>query len=126
MKRIIALIISAMIMTSLMGVCFADDGFTLRNGILFGDTLETILQKETSLEREGDESNWFKGKIAGYSNARCGFYFDDDGKLVSMDYDFSNSCSSRDSTDDVYKKLYQSLNRQYGKPKGNIQIQNLS
>ena len=119
MKRFITVLITAILTLSLIGTSFAEEGFSLRNGIVFGDTIETILQKETSLVREGDDSNWFKGKIAGYNDAECGFYFDDDGKLISMDYGFGNSCTSRDSTDDVYKKLYQSLNRKYGKPKGN-------
>ena len=99
--------------------CLAESDFTLRNGILFGDTMEEILAKEKTLTRTSDDSNWFKGKIAGYSNAQCGFYFDDNNKLQSMDYDFSSSCTSRDSTNEVYKKLYQSLVRQYGKSEGN-------
>ena len=119
MKKVVSIILCLFISICILDSSFADDEFTLRNGILFGDTMDDILSKETVLEREGDDSRWFKGKIAGYNNARCGFYFDENEKLVSMSYDFSESCYNRESTDDVYKKLYQSLVRQYGKAKGN-------
>lgn len=119
MKKTISLLLCLILFLSLSCSCFAEEEFTLRNGIKFGDTMEDILAKEKTLTRKSESSNWFKGKIAGYSNAECGFYFDGDGKLKSMDYSFSDSCTSRDSTNDVYKKLYQSLVRQYGKPKGN-------
>ena len=119
MKKLVCMVILVVICFSLTSVSYADEGFKLRNGITFGDTIDDIIAKETTLTRTGDDSNWFKGKIAGYNNAECGFYFDDNGKLKSMDYDFSASCSSRETTNDVYKKLYQSLVRQYGKAKGN-------
>ena len=119
MKKFVGFLTAAILCLSLVTMGFADEDFTLRNGILFGDTMEELLAKETTLIRESDDSNWFKGKIAGYSNSRCGFYFDEDERLKSMDYDFSESCTSRDTTNDVYKKLYQSLVRQYGKPEGN-------
>ena len=97
----------------------ADSDFTLRSGIMFGDTMEDILKKETKLERTGEDSNEFKGTVAGYSDVTCTFAFDDDEKLKSMEYGFSNACTSRDTMNDVYKKLYDSLYRQYGKPLGN-------
>ncbi len=119
MKKIATTFVCLVLLLSISSIGFAEEEFKLRNGIMFGDTIEEIVAKETSLTREGENSNWFKGKIAGYSNAECGFYFDDNGKLISMDYSFSESCTSRESTNDVYKKLYQSLVRQYGKAEGN-------
>ena len=119
MKKTLSFVICLTILLFLLSTCLAEDGFTLRDGILFGDTIDDIVSKETSLQRTGDDSNWFKGRIAGYDNSECGFYFDDDGKLVSMCYSFSNACTSRDTTNDVYKTLYQSLVRQYGKAIGN-------
>lgn len=98
--------------TSAMG-----DPFVLRNGIEFGDTMETILQKETTLVRESETNSWFEGEIAGYPKAMCGFYFDDDGKLISMDYSFDKYvCTSEDIMKEVYDKFYQSLNNEYGDP----------
>lgn len=117
MRKIVSVLTAVVLLISMTSIAFAADEFTLRNGILFGDTMDDILTKETTLTRKSDTSNWFEGKIAGYSNSECGFYFDDSEKLVSMDYEFS--CSSRDNTNEVYKKLYQSLVRQYGKAEGN-------
>lgn len=121
MKRCFSILLTLILIIGICPSVLADDGFTLRNGILFGDTMDTILGKETKLTRESDDSNWFKGSIAGYSGAECGFYFDDDDKLESMCYNFGSSVcgSSRDTTDSVYKTLYDSVTRQYGKPLGN-------
>lgn len=116
LKRLLCVLLAL----SCMSFALADDDFTLRSGIKFGDTMEDILAKETTLVRTTDESNFtFTGKIAGYDDAGCIFYFDDDGKLIDMDYTFINLCTSKDTTNDVYKKLYQSLVRQYGSPLGN-------
>lgn len=100
----------------LCSTALADD-FTLRSDIHFGDTMETILQKETTLTRTSETSNSFSGTIAGYSGSTCDFAFDDEGKLISMTYEFD--CTSRDSTNSHYKTLYDSLVRKYGSPLGN-------
>lgn len=119
MKRYFSFLLVFVFAIFMCTTAFAD-GFTLRNGILFGDKMEDILAKETKLVRESEDSNWFKGTIAGYSGAKCGFYFDDDGIMYAMDYSFdSDVCTSRDRVNDVYKTLYDSVVRQYGKPLGN-------
>ena len=117
-KRVLSVVLVLVIVLGCVGSAIGED-FKLRNGILFGDTIETIVEKETTLTRESEDSNWFKGKIAGYSNAECSFLFDDDGKMYDMTYTFGSSCTSRDSMNDVYTTLYQSLVRQYGTPLGN-------
>lgn len=100
----------------LCSTALADD-FTLRSDIHFGDTMETILQKETTLTRTSETSNSFSGTIAGYSGSTCDFAFDDEDKLISMTYEFD--CTSRESTNSHYKTLYDSLVRKYGSPLGN-------
>lgn len=100
----------------LCSTALADD-FTLRSDIHFGDTMETILQKETTLTRTSETSNSFSGTIAGYSGSTCDFAFDDEGKLISMTYEFD--CTSRESTNSHYKTLYDSLVRKYRSPLGN-------
>jgi len=115
MKKIINIML--MIAMLLCNVAFAEEEFTLRKGIMFGDTMDIILQKETSLTRKSETSNAFTGKIAGYSDATCEFAFDDNGGLKSMLYVFD--CFSRDATDNTYDTLYDSLVRQYGKAEGN-------
>ena len=120
MKRLVSVLVSLVLMVSCFSSALAAEDFTLRSGIKFGDTLEDILAKEKTLTRESEDSNSFTGKIAGYSNANCSFSFDDDGKLIDMQYTFNNNiCTSRDEMNNVYKKLYESLKRQYGNPLGN-------
>lgn len=106
----------------------ADTSFPLRSDIEFGDTKEEVFAKETTLEGRGeytlnpfvdDNAYLFRGKIAGYSNAKCIFYFNETDQLVSMNYSFADECSSRDRTNDIYKALYQSLTRKYGNSIGN-------
>ena len=121
MKKILVWVVLAVVLVSCMPFALAEKDFQLRNGIVFGDTMEEILQKETTLTRNGDDSNWFTGKIAGYSDAECGFMFDDDGKLEAMRYTFGNKvCYNRDRMNDVYKSLCDSLKRKYGNPLGNV------
>ncbi len=118
LKRLLCVLLAL----SCISFALADDEFTLRSGIKFGDTMDDILAKETTLVRKSEDGNEylsFLGKIAGYDDAGCTFYFDDDGKLNDVWYTFINVCTSKDTTNDVYKKLYQSLVRQYGTPLGN-------
>ena len=120
MRKIPTLVCCVLLITCFIQSGLAEKEFTLRNGILFGDTMDDILKKETSLTRLSETSNTFKGRVAGYNDTECIFFFDSNQKLISMDYSFANNiCTTRESTNDVYKKLYQSLSRQYGKPKGN-------
>lgn len=120
MKRFFILLLAFSVLLTTVSVSFADEDFQLRSGIAFGDDFEDILKKETTLTPPSDSSYVFSGKIAGYSNSNCSFFFrEDDKDLISMNYDFSNSCSSRDNLDSVYRDLYQSLCRKYGKPLGN-------
>ena len=118
-KRLTALVLSvALLFTAACAFADSEDeGFTLRSGIEFGDTMDDIIAKETTLTRSG-ESDTFIGTIAGYDDADCSFSFDDDGKLVSMEYSFNDSFSTRDSGDSMYETLYDSLKRKYDDPIG--------
>jgi len=122
MKRLVSVLVSLVLMVSCFSSALAAEDFTLRSGIKFGDTLEEVLDKEKTLTCESKSATGgvFNGKIAGYSGAKCIFSFDDDGKLIDMGYNFDyNICTSRDEMNSVYKKLYDSLKRQYGNPLGN-------
>jgi len=122
MKKNIIRLISMLLVLCCVTAAFAEEEFTLRNGIRFGDTIEDIVEKETTLTRESETSNWFKGTIAGYKNSQAGFSFDDDGKLVDMCYSFDqfgNDYKSSSDVSDVYATLYKSVVRKYGSPLGN-------
>lgn len=115
--RLLRFLVVALILTMICSFACAEDGFVLRNGIVFGDTIDDIVEKETVLKRTNDNSFKFTGRIAGFDDSECEFYFDDEGKLESMLYSFD--CYSKDTTTSDYKTLYDSLVRKYGKPKGN-------
>ena len=122
MKRLIGLLLCVCMLAAGWNVAFAEEGspFELRNGIHFGDTIDEIVEKETTLTRTSEDSNSFDGRIAGYDNAECTFTFDDNGGLEDMHYAFGTEvCDSRDALEDVYKTLGQSLIRKYGSPIGN-------
>ena len=90
----------------------------MRSGIEFGDTLDDIVAKETTLTQSEEYDDMFVGTIAGYDNADCSFFFDSDGKLISMKYGFDNCFSTRDNGDSIYETLYDSLKRKYDDPLG--------
>lgn len=119
MKNTAKKILCLVLMLTCLSWALADEEFTLRNGIVYGDTIDDILKKETTLVQDKDDSNTFRGKIAGYDGAYCTFFFDDDGKLNEMRYSFEDACTSRDKADEIYDKLKESLKRKYGTPLGN-------
>lgn len=102
----------------------ASTQFTLRNGIQFGDTVDEVKKKETSLEfrDEFDPSNpeyghmlKYQGTIAGYDGTAA-FEFGESG-LKQMYYRFyttSNPFSGDPDPEDIYKTIYESCSRQYG------------
>lgn len=96
--------------------------FSLRNGIVFGDTLEIVKQKETLTIQSGSEEKtdkvWFDGAIAGMDGS-VRFDFDEEtGKLTDMLYDF-DSKEDKNFVDNDYSTLEKSLKRKYGDPLGN-------
>lgn len=122
MKKNIIRLISMLLVLCCATSAFAEEEFTLRSGIKFGDTIEDIVEKETTLTREDDDSNWFKGTIAGYKDSQALFSFDDNGKLEDMCYafdQFGNDYKSSSDVSDVYATLYKSVVRKYGSPLGN-------
>lgn len=122
MKKVISLFIALTLIVSCGLVAHADEDFTLRNGIRFGDTLEEIVAKEKTLKQRESEPNWFDGTIAGVDDSEAGFFFDDDDKLTDMVYafdGFGNDYKSRDDASNVYSSLYRSIVKKYGKALGN-------
>ena len=71
---------------------FAEE-FTLRNGIVFGDTLEAVKQKETlTIQSDSEDKTnnvWFDGTIAGMDGSVRFDFNEDSGKLTDMLYSFA-------------------------------------
>lgn len=122
MKKTISILLTVILITIIYPVAIAEEDFILRNGIVFGDTLEDVKQKETLTIRSSsvDKTNnvWFEGKIAGMDGS-VRFDFDEGtGKLIDMLYEF-NSSSKKDFIDSDYSTLKKGLIRKYGNPLGN-------
>lgn len=119
MKKVLCLLVLVSMLFS--GSALADE-FVLRNGIVFGDTLDIVKQKETltiqSSSEDKDNNVWFDGTIAGMEGS-VRFDFDEEtGKLTDMLYSF-DSKTDKDFVDNDYSTLFQSLSRKYGTPLGN-------
>lgn len=115
-----AAIILAVMLLSLVGTGFAEEDFSLRNGMHFGDTMDTIKGLETlELSSESDTTLFFgRGMIAGLDNSQVRYHFNEDGYLDDMRYDFPNK-NSRDSIRTDYDSINSGLSRNYGTPLGN-------
>lgn len=138
-KRIDVLVLLIAIVVTLTGcgkTTTETPAFILRNGIQFGDSVEVVKQKETTLEFEShkpatsedeDETLVYKGTISGIEESTAEFVFSD-GKLKSMLYTLGDSYLDADETDtslhrirhsivsDQYEKVKNGLSEKYGAP----------
>ena len=139
MKRILLPFICIGLLLSLTSVVFAeattenilseDEPFTLFNDIYFGEDYESVLNKvgvgfesgddyEVNNEDEGICRKWTNNiKVAGIEDTTVNLAFKD-GKLVEVAYKFPPS-DSRESCEDQYSRLYDSLTQKYGGHLGN-------
>ena len=107
--------------------------FSLRSGIMFGDSPEEVRSKETSLTYSASSNDehqyamfrmrlfilWgqaplvevYKGAILGVDEGFTVFYYDEDSKLTDMLY----QVEYREDTE-LYSKLVTSLTAKYGEP----------
>lgn len=133
-KRIISSIIIVGVLFSFIHVVSFADSFSLRNGIMFGDSYETVKSKETMPFNEADDSvldsgirQVFtgKGKVAGLDDGQIMFRFTPDNKLYEMKYDYT-FISSKETIEYDYETIYNGLVRKYGEPlnysDGNISL----
>ena len=112
MKKIFLLLF--LLCFSFTNICFADD-FIIRNGIMFGDTKNDVLSKETLTIFENDDNKILcGGKVAGFEKSIIVYYFNND-KLTDILYVFPE-CDSLDAFSKQYLELYTALNNKYGTP----------
>ena len=57
MKKMMKTLLCVLLILSCVPFALAEDDFTLRSGIVFGDTLEQIVSKETTLMQDADDPN---------------------------------------------------------------------
>jgi len=104
-----------------------ETGFTLRNGIKFGDSIEDVKSKETFAIDEDSSTiaddgsiTWLEteeGTISGY-DGYVSFHFGEDSCLDEMKYHFSET-TLKDSCQSRFDTLRDGLTRKYGTPLGN-------
>jgi len=121
MKRLLAILLVLLLGLSAVSAC-AEETFTLRNGIQFGDSIAEVRAKETIPFKEDecdDTKLWTKkeGTVAGFSNVQIAYFFDEEGKLEEVKWQLP-SRSTTDSSDADYEKLYKAFVSKYGSALG--------
>lgn len=116
MKRLFSIIMLLLMITT---ISVAEE-FTLRNGIIFGDSMDTVRQKETiAIDEEMSDAvelKTQKGVVAGFE-ATTIYYTFDDNQLIDIWWRIS--MPSKDDMGSAYQMLKESLSEKYGKPLGN-------
>lgn len=133
MKKFISVFLVAILLLSVT-TAFAED-FSLRNGIKFGDSPETVKGKETLEYNDSSKSedmiigDWnlfhiiwgpapyaerYRGPILGVDAGNLVFFYDENNTLFEMLYDVDLSKDGK-----LYDKLLSSLTEKYGTPMDN-------
>lgn len=116
MKRLFSIIMLLLMITT---ISVAEE-FTLRNGIIFGDSMDTVRQKETiAIDEEMSDAVELKtqnGVVAGFEDTTI-YYTFDDNQLIDIWWRIS--MPSKDDMGSAYQMLKESLSEKYGKPLGN-------
>ena len=109
----VALIVS---LSTLLISCANTEEFSLRNDIHFGDSVETVKEKETMdidyVSEYTVRSEY--GTIAGIDDSYVKYSFDDD-KLFEIFYVLGITLD-KNNLEDNYNTIYDSLVKKYGKP----------
>ncbi len=120
-KKLVSGFLAMMLLMTMVLTASAEDTYTLRNGVQFGDTVEQVRAKETLAWHEDDCSDTMlrteRGTVAGISDVIICYDFDEDGKLVEVVWRLPNRTYA-DSSDSDYSTLYKAFVQKYGSPLG--------
>lgn len=127
MEKFFAVLLACMLLLS--GVSACAEGFSLRNNISFGDTMdevhskEELLIKEIDNQVEADEEYPYSlttqnGTVAGVENSYIVYNFDNNEQLREVVYWLKES-SNADRIDAQYRSINEGLVRKYGDALGN-------
>lgn len=118
MRKLFAMLLACLLMASCT-LALADEGFTLRNGVMFGDTMEDVRAKETLECHEDTEECMLyteDGTVGGFSDVTVKYYFDEDTKLLKEVNWRLPVRHDVDASDSDYSQLYSALVDKYGDP----------
>jgi len=116
-----ALSIMIAILLGFANLGFAE-GFSMRNGVEFGMTLEEIEKVETFSRDKSKNQEVYSygyGKISGIDGSCVEYHFDQNGKLNSLEINFSEENKNNPMIKEDYVKINSLLEDKYGKPLGN-------
>lgn len=120
-KKLVSGFLAMMLVATMVLSASAEDTYTLRNGVQFGDTVEQVRAKETLAWDEDDCNDTHlgtvDGTVAGISGVHIKYFFDEDGKLVEVRWELPER-SYADSSDSDYSTLYKAFAQKYGSPLG--------
>lgn len=130
MKKILMSLLVFILVFSQLSITTAE-GFSLRNGISFGDTFDEVKSKETlafekidaEFEDDDEEKEYpytlrtVEGTIAGIDDSYITYKFNRNKKLCEVQY-FFQGYTNKDLIDSDYEKINQGLIRKYGNPLG--------
>lgn len=123
-KTFRVLMLAALLLALLLSSVTAESGFTLRNGICFGDSMETVREKETlpfseiaEIFLEENQLQTESGEVAGFKGVSVRYTFEE-GRLAEVMWDMGNF-SSNELSDSCYEKLYKAYTSKYGAALGN-------
>ena len=92
--------------------------FSIRNGIMFGDTKENVKEKEKfKIEEENDSLIRTKpGKVAGVEDSYVEYHFNDSGLLYDIYMDFGVHIGKNSQAEAAYNSTFKTLRQKYGAP----------
>ncbi len=116
MKRVLAILL--VMLLCLPAVAIGEE-FVLRNGIVFGDSMDDVLTKETEpiaeVDRERGVIRTEPGQISNIYGTFVEFVFNDDGKLKQMNYRYP-AFELDFAITGCYDLINEGLVEKYGKP----------
>ena len=128
MKKLISILLT-MIIAMASVVAFAEgtlmEGtFSIRNGIVYGDSINTVKEKEELgiAEETSSSLTTIEGTIASIANSTITYSFSADGSLYDVLMDFGVHIGKPQQAISAYNTVFEALCDKYGEPFG----QNLS
>lgn len=115
MKKVISFVL--ILLFIIPSTCFAET-FSIRNGIVYGDTIMDVESKEALGidERTSTTLTTKTGTIASIDNSFIVYSFNSDGKLYDILMDFGVHIGKTEQAISAYNTVYEALMNKYGNP----------
>ena len=117
MKRSLICVISVVLLLSAFSIGFAEH-FSLRNGIQYGDTMESVEKKERFSidEKTVNTLKTCEGTIASIEKSYIVYTFSSRGTLEDVYMDFGVHIGKPEQAISAYSTVYEALLGKYGPP----------